>query len=537
MTQLTHDLVHEALCQKQGGRVSAKKFLRSQGYKFKDSTFSEMCAEVDTGDYGDMPSTPIVGGTVEAPDERRATTSAKTLVLTSAQSNTYLFEPFWESLLTYCDLRDAELHVSQFTYNKGSHGKKTVKPGTHSAKDDEDIWFDPRIEPYVSNEALQITDDLVFCGELNILPTRVNPLSTFKNYTRQASAIIPHAKMAMESVPTMKGDPAKFLYTTGAVTQRNYIQKAAGQVADFHHVFGAIVVEIADDGTWWARQLNADSSGEFYDLDARFTPTGMDPRRYSPSAVTHGDIHMDKLDNTVADSVWGPNGFVDCLRPEQQHFHDLLDFGPRNHHNVKDPFFLAKRHAEGSANVEQEFTDAALFMSGVASRPYSKNVVITSNHDMAIELWLKNPVGATDPENAYYWHQQNALVHTQIRNHIKPRPFANALEQKFREYCADAHIVHEDESYKVRDIECGMHGHLGPNGARGAPKNLRTAGKANTAHTHSAGIVEGVYTAGTYSQLDMGYNKGLSSWSHSCILTYQNGKRAILTIKNGKAWR
>ena len=42
------------------------------------------------------------------------------------------------------------------------------------------------------------------------------------------------------------------------------------------------------------------------------------------------------------------------------------------------------------------------------------------------------------------------------------------------------------------------------------------------------------WQAGTSSDLDMKYNKGLSSWSHSHIITYQNGKRAMLTMRNGK---
>jgi hypothetical protein len=32
----------------------------------------------------------------------------------------------------------------------------------------------------------------------------------------------------------------------------------------------------------------------------------------------------------------------------------------------------------------------------------------------------------------------------------------------------------------------------------------------------------------------MKYNKGMSSWSHSHIITYENGKRAMLTVRNGK---
>ena len=34
----------------------------------------------------------------------------------------------------------------------------------------------------------------------------------------------------------------------------------------------------------------------------------------------------------------------------------------------------------------------------------------------------------------------------------------------------------------------------------------------------------------------MGYNTGLSAWSHSHVLLYANGKRAILTMR-GRRWR
>jgi hypothetical protein len=47
---------------------------------------------------------------------------------------------------------------------------------------------------------------------------------------------------------------------------------------------------------------------------------------------------------------------------------------------------------------------------------------------------------------------------------------------------------------------------------------------------------DGIYTSGTTSKLDMGYNKGLSSWSHSHVVTLPNGKRQIITLQNGR-WR
>lgn len=546
---ITVEDVQEALVECRGGAVAAKKYLRNLGYRFQDSRFSQLVGEarhLQSTAPAEEDRLPVIGGVLEAPDERRDVTSARTLVFTCAQSNTHLHEGFFASLQHYVKHRDAELHIARFTYNKETSGKKSVKPGSKQASDEDDLWFDPRITPYISDSSLQITPDLVWCGELNILPTRVNPLSTFKSYTRHASGIIPHAKLAMESLPTMKFHPAKFLYTTGAVTLRNYIQRSAGQVADFHHVFGALVVEIDENGTWWARQLNADKSGCFYDLTTRWTPEGAEhgyytdePGMFPVAAITHGDIHMQKLDQAIAEVVWKEGGVVDTLRPGEQHFHDTIDFTARNHHNIKDPHFLHEMHIHRTSSVQQEFQWAADFLHDMANRPWAKNYIIVSNHDQAIEQWLRNPAGMADWENARFWHEMNADMYIKREQHKKPHPFQTAMQAHMPAKLQENTVfILEDQSYRLLgEIEIGLHGHLGPNGARGNPKNLRSVGKANTAHTHSAGITEGVYTAGVYGKLDMGYNKGPSGWSHSMIVTYQNAKRAILTIKDGKAWR
>ena len=88
------------------------------------------------------------------------------------------------------------------------------------------------------------------------------------------------------------------------------------------------------------------------------------------------------------------------------------------------------------------------------------------------------------------------------------------------------------------DVEPGqITGYLGPNGAQGGANAYAKMGrKANVGHTHQAGIRDGIYTGGTLSYLDLGYNRGPSSWSHSNIITYVNGKRTIITMWNGK-WR
>jgi hypothetical protein len=60
--------------------------------------------------------------------------------------------------------------------------------------------------------------------------------------------------------------------------------------------------------------------------------------------------------------------------------------------------------------------------------------------------------------------------------------------------------------------------------------------KANIGHRHAPCIVDGVYQAGTHGELSPDWVRGPGSWSHSDIVTYENGKRAIITMTNGK-WR
>lgn len=472
----------------------------------------------------------ILGGHIEAPDARRKPATARTLVFTSAQNNTKVHDGFFKSLLMYCEHRNAELHISRYTYQRTKWNTDGEKPGGIHVDADSGLWYDERIMPYVSDESLQITDDLVWCGELNILPTRVNPLSNLRTYTRQASAVVPHAKMRMVSIPTMKMHPTKFLYTTGTVTQRNYIQKVTGQVAEFHHVYGALVVEVDEDGSWWARQLNAGSDGSFYDLDRCYDVYSVDTC-YPVASLVHGDIHVPKVNKDVLNSVFGAGGVVDKLKPENQFFHDLLDFKARNHHNRRDPHFMTEEH---NSTITSEISMAHDVLWS-AARKWSKLWLVTSNHDMAVLNWLKDSKSVPDnPANALLWYRMNA--------ELLGDPFLNPYEALLRQSPSVKTrytVVREDDSVQIAGIEHGIHGHLGPNGARGTPLNLRDVGKANTGHTHSAGIVDGIYTAGVLGSLDMGYNKGQSSWSHSSVVTYENGKRAIITAAGPdyKFWR
>jgi len=116
------------------------------------------------------------------------------------------------------------------------------------------------------------------------------------------------------------------------------------------------------------------------------------------------------------------------------------------------------------------------------------------------------------------------------------------LEQVLNSYAKLTNFIFldEDSSYVIcpehGGIELGMHGHLGANGSRGGAVNLSKIGRrANVGHMHSACIRDGLYVAGTCA-MNPSYAKGPSSWSISFIVTYPNGKRAMITCWEGK-WR
>ena len=82
-----------------------------------------------------------------------------------------------------------------------------------------------------------------------------------------------------------------------------------------------------------------------------------------------------------------------------------------------------------------------------------------------------------------------------------------------------------------------MHGHLGPNGARGSARNLSRIGtRSIIGHSHSPNIWQGVYQVGTSSKLRLHYTAGPSSWFHTHAVVHPNGRRQMIHIVEGH-WR
>jgi hypothetical protein len=486
---------------------------------------------------------PLSAGKIEGvkPEIRKLPPKGKknVYIVTSAQNNTRLHEELWDNLMALAAHDKAEVLCASFSYNQNQFGKLAVKRGT--AKHENSLWFDERVEALLeaSDKRIQLAPGLMWCGEMNILPTAARPLSSLQSYTGVDSGIFPHVKVAMESIATAADEPAKINYTTGTVTMRNYIQKKEGLKAEFHHVYGALIVEVEHDGTWFVRQLIADKDGSFCDLD-RYVRHGKVSTGNRVKAITWGDDHDARPDEQVQAAQWfGEGNMLDELRPEHSFHHDVLSFEARDHHTIgrREWHEYFRNWCQGFDSIEDECNKMVDFLDRVR-RPFTKTIVVDSNHHNFLTQWLNFEDYKRDPINALFFLEAQLHCYRFIKeNPNRPLNVMRWLVERRLGQKKDLVCLDEDQSYMLMGIECGAHGDLGPDGARGTSANFaKMAHKMNRGHAHSAGIYDGVYTAGISGSLKQGYNRGPSSWTHSNIITYQNGKRAIVTLRNGR-WR
>ena len=473
----------------------------------------------------------------------------KRYILTSAQNNTRVNEKFFNNLVAYAGWLDAQVMVARYTYNKASYSNaKSVKPGrAPTASDKADLWYDTVLDPYICDDPerhgtahYELAPDLIWCAEMNIMPTAARPLSDLGTYMGVRSIAVPHSKLAMTSVPTSRDEMPKFAYTTGTVTKRNYIQKKAGMKAEFHHAYAALIVEVDGDGDWWVRQLNADSSGRFFD----FPHTGRTGivvveggevyDHDGVEAINWGDIHASEIDEWVAELNWGTGGIIGALRPKYQFMHDLLSFRSQSHHERHRFGAAYKKYVAGVDRVADEIKETAALLKK-AGRGWCKTVVVNSNHDRHGERWLDEMDFKYDKPNARFYLEAQ-LARVTALDAGRSWEFLTWAMQWALPF-PDVIFLDRDESFTIcGDIECGWHGDDGPNGSRGTTRSLANVGRrVNKGHDHAAAILDGVYSAGACST-SYEYQTGPSAQSVSHIVTYPNGKRAILTLRNGK-WR
>lgn len=506
-----------------------------------------------------------VAGTAAKVEPTPKKGTRKVFYLTCAQDHTKLHETCWANLMALVEEDSATLKVSTFKYNKDAQGQRFAAKyeNTFDSRAEElAAMYPAEILPYIDNERVDLSPNLTWCGELNVLPTASNPLEGLENYTYRKSTIVPHPKLAMTSIPTMKSEGVKLMYTTGCVTQKNYIARKVGFKAEHFHTYGALIVEIDDRGYWYVRQVVLGQDGSMYDLNRRAKDGVVEHCEHLPAKIganglgqtyvediCWGDIHAQKLDEELAELSFGHHAgsMLETLRPRKQHVHDLLDFSGRSHHTRRNPHQVFESFTRGTWGLQKELELTAGVLWNRIARPWCETVVVNSNHDRHLERWLQEADWRFDPANAKLNLALNLLVLQSIEANRKYNLTEAALSigyDKIETPQAGCLIrfLAEDESDILLPkidggIEAGLHGDRGANGAKGSLVTFAKADrKTNTADKHWAGIDGNAYQCGLTGKLDQGYNHGLSNWTAADIITYVNGTRCIISPWKGK-WR
>lgn len=467
-----------------------------------------------------------------ARDERavRAFLDHDVFVFSCAQNDTAPVAGFFSALKSYVRAKDGVLGVIPIRH------KNPTQRSDPSGEADGLTWH-PDLVPHMIENEIRLAPDLVVLGQVRIQATAPNPLASKGPRTKASSAIFGHPKLMMKAIPTSQHEHAKLLYTTGSITKKNYSGTDRGDMADFHHVSGAIVVE-RDGDRWWMRSLVWDGEA-FYDLDERWTAQGFGGYRRVSGLIT-GDTHVRFVDPVVAQLTYGPGGICEVLRPRALVWHDSFDGDTINHHDRNNTILRAIKAAAGKERLRDELDEWVDFIAS-ASQACPKDceqIIVRSNHDERLIRWLEASDANVSPENLQIFYELKAEVLKTGR--VTPRGVE--YEDPLKLYAAKrglkARFLARDEKYLIENVSVTNHGDVGSNGARGSAKGFAQIGvRTMTAHDHEGHIVEGNWGVGTNSYLSLGYNRrGPSSWTHTDGIVHENGRRQLIHIRDGD-WR
>ena len=451
-------------------------------------------------------------------------TKAKRYIITSAQNATPVHKKFWASIERYAKYNNAEIIVIPLRY------KNPTSQWTEESKEHE--WWDSKVLPYLFNGRQDIGSIRVL-GDIKVLPTAVTPLTGLDTISGEMSGIVGHPKIQLTTIATPHHSRPKIMTTTGACTAKNYTDSKAGKKGEFHHSFGACVVEVRGK-TFHLRQINACDDGSFIDLDREYTAIGT-KKAPRAEALVMGDTHVDFVDPAVVKATFGEGGIVETLKPKRLVYHDLLDFYSRNHHHALDPFVAIAKQQSGRDNVRDEVERAIAFVVQ-HQPPKTESVLVASNHNDALSRWLNEADWKKDSVNAEFY-LETALA---VCRSVKSTPHGSSRVHPFVYWCDkiagnSIKSLGRDESYNVKGIELSLHGDKGSNGARGSAFGISKIGiKTIIGHSHSPNIRDGCYQTGTSTYLRLEYNSGPSGWLQSHVAIYGNGKRVLLNVIDGR---
>ena len=446
----------------------------------------------------------------------------KTFIVTTAVNGQWAHSKFIEGLDALAERYEAKILMLP------------CHDPAHNMENEIEWHFDDKLNDYTFVFDEIALNSNIHIGQMGVNAKQINPTTGLSRICQgKGSFIFASPKQSLEYDPVSNVKYPHARMTTGTCTVGNYSSTRgnsirSAKIASHDHVVGALIVEVEDDKIYHFRQIQADEKGGFIDLGQYYLGRNA-PKRVKAKLVM-GDYHAGEHDDTAV-TAW--EEIIDALGVDEVFFHDLFNGKSINHHEEHNIVLRARFAKQGLLSLENELLVTGQQVDRILShKSIKKGIVVKSNHDDFLQRWLNEAKFRNDPIN----FKAGCLLAGYAVEGV------DVLKAGLEEYGNIKHwnklvLLGRDEDYKIAGIELGSHGDKGPNGSRGSKASLENAyGKCVIGHSHTPGILRGVFQVGTSSLFDLGYNIGPSSWLHCSCLVYENGQRQLINSIGGK-WR
>ncbi len=499
-------------------------------YPFKDHTaLMDFGVEWDKPEPLPQPTTKTVP-TFSKPQSFARTASdlrglakGENFFVTSAVNNCPADAEFVEAARNWCGAKDGKLLINKVRYKNPTRRDDEERDGE---------WWDPALREYMLEDELRPHPLLSICT-MKAQATADNPLPPRADaLTQDRSAIFGHPQLSLRTVATPHLPVAKLLYSSGACTQPIYSDTTAGKLGGFHHSIGGVLAEVRGDDIFLREVTWSKKAKAFIDIDTWYDADGYRPAP-GALALAMGDIHVGLTSDDVMEATFGPQGIYDVTQPEEIILHDLFDGRSLNPHEMNNQLTRAAMFYEGKTNVEAETLRVIEWLDALPTG--CRRTVVRSNHDEFYDRWLQAGEKNVEPENRWIYHQLCAVMLAHRRVHGS---FPIALEAAIGLLGGtetQVEFLGIEDPHRVMGILCGLHGHIGSNGARGNIKGLSRLGSRGIyAHNHGCAIWQGAYQAGHSTVARHGYNRGPSGWVPAHVLLNALAYRQMIIMRGSR---
>lgn len=441
-------------------------------------------------------------------------------VVTTAVADSPPHDGFLAALDTYSKMHDAQLAIMPCESVTNSFENETAVFAS--------VFNDPKYM-FVSKDT-PLNNNISLCS-IQVSAKQIRPITGLSRIgNREGSFVFASTKQFLEFVPSGNKRGTNYsIMTTGACTLPRYysntfVSKRLSYIAESDHTIGAIIVEIQDDSVFHFRQIQADIDGSFIDLGVQYNPDGTTDR--VAVNLVLGDLHATNVDDDALEAVLHLTSTMDI---DRVFLHDVFDGVSVNHHETT----IAKRsirEMKGYHELHHELQQTHGLIEHIDGYIQPNEIVIVkSNHDEFLTRYLDEGRYIGDPTN-HYISLKIATALFESKDVLK-----HAFDVVDCPSPAHWTFLDRSSSYKIGDVECGSHGDLGLNGSKPSLATLeKVYGDCVIGHAHTAAIHRGVFRVGTMCKLDMGYNRGPTSWTHTSCLVYENGQRQLINVIDGK---